>query len=69
MKKIIITQYRKEHSGTTLGAFMYHYGINFRGNYSYSIEATEEGMGEMMRVFREAKYEVEFVEKWKLVEA
>lgn len=70
MKKIVVTQYLKEHTGATIGAWLYHYGIDFKGgNYhSYSVQTTAEGMGEMIRVFREAQYEVDFVEKWKLVE-
>lgn len=70
MKKIVITQYRKEPSGSTIGAWLYHYGIDFKGGtyHSYSVETTSEGMGEIMRVFKEAGYEVEFIRKWELVE-
>ncbi len=63
MKKIVITQWKKEHCGSVVGAWLYHYGIDFRGNYSYSVETTAEGMGEIMRVFREAGYEVEYVKR------
>jgi len=66
ISKIVVTQYRKENSGSTIGAFLYHYGIDFRGNYSCSVEATSEGIGEIMRVFKEAGYEVEFVKKWEM---
>lgn len=66
MKKIVITQYREEASGATIGAWLYRYGIDFKGGtyHSYSVETTLEGMGEIMRVFKEAGYEVEYVRKW-----
>lgn len=68
MKKIVITQYRKESSGSTIGAFLYHYGIDFRGGtyHSYSVDTTQEGIGEIMRVFKEAGYQVEFIRKWEV---
>jgi hypothetical protein len=71
MKKIVITQYRQEHSGSTIGAWLYHYGIDFKGgtHWNYSVETTAEGMGEIMRVFREAGYEVDYIKKWELVDA
>lgn len=66
MKKIVITQYRKEHSGSTIGAWLYHYGVSYNGDYFYSVETTSESMENIMRVFKEAGYEVEFIRKWEL---
>lgn len=64
MKKIVITQYRKEPSGSTFMAYTYNYGIDFRGGtyYSYSVTTTQEGIGEIARVFKEAGYEIEWKE-------
>lgn len=64
MKKIIITQYRKEPSGSILGAWLYHYGVNFNGNWAYDCEMTNEGMGYMIAALKKGN-EVEFVERWK----
>lgn len=64
MKKIIITQYREQPSGSTIGAFEYHYGINYHGNYSYSIITTSESMM-YMREALEKGNEVEFIQAWK----
>lgn len=64
MKKIIITQYRKEHSGSTLGAYLYHYGINYGSGWNYDCTMTEEGMGYLISSLKQGN-EVEFVEKWR----
>lgn len=66
MKKIIITQYREEPSGSTIGAWEYHYGIRYTADYHrYSVITTQESLWNMMRIFKEAGYEIVFIEKWK----
>lgn len=48
--------------GATIGAFMYAYYVNFKGNsnassnYFYTVEATEEGMGAIVAGLKEAGY-------------
>lgn len=65
MKKIIITQYREEACGATIGAWEYHYGVNYNGNYSYGVTTTQESMDNMISIFKQAGYEVQFIEGWK----
>lgn len=64
MKKIIITQFRQEPSGSTIGAHLYQFGINFHGNYAYSLSTTQEGMMYLQEALRKGN-EVEFVQGWK----
>jgi hypothetical protein len=66
MNKIIITQYRQEHCGSTLGAFEYHFGINYNGNYAYSVITTSESMMYMIEALRRGN-DVEFIKAWEKV--
>lgn len=68
MKKIIITRYKKESSGSTFGAYLYHYGVNFNGNWNYDCDMTEEGMAYMISALKKGN-EVEYVEAWKVEKA
>jgi len=62
MKKIIIKKGIK--MGATIGAFMYAYYIDFGTGYSYTFEATEEGIGQAASIWEQAGYEIE----WKEIE-
>lgn len=64
MNKIIITQHRDQPCGSTLGAFEYHYSINYNGNYSYSMVTTKESIGYLIESLKKGN-EVAFIEAWK----
>jgi len=61
MKKIVIKQYSKKPCGSTIGAFEYHYGVNYNGSYNYSIVTTAESIMYMIEALRKGN-EVEFIE-------
>jgi hypothetical protein len=63
MKKIKIIQYRKEPCGSTLGAYLYSYDIDFNGNWSYDCTMTQEGMSYLEAALKKGN-EVEFVKLW-----
>lgn len=52
MKKITITQYTKESCGTTLGAYIYNYHINYNGDYAYVLQTTKESMGYLIEALK-----------------
>jgi len=63
MKKVIIRQYGKEPAGSTIGAFLYRYGINFNGNYYYDCTMSEEGMSNLITSLKQGN-DVEFIKDW-----
>jgi len=63
MKKIIIRQYRKEPAGSTIGAFLYHYAVNFNGNYYYDCTMSEEGMSNLITSLKQGN-DVKFIQDW-----
>ena len=63
MKKIIITQF-KDCKQAGLGHWEYMYFIHFGSpDYNYTIHASEEGIMRITKIFKEAGYEVEEIEK------
>lgn len=63
MKKIIIKQYSKLPAGSTIGAFLYNYFINFDGTYYYDCTMSEEGMSNLIASLKQGN-EVEFIKEW-----
>lgn len=62
MKKIIIKKMMQ--TGSTLGAYMYAYLIQFPHNdWKYSFNATEEGITYAAKYWKEAGFEIEWQEK------
>lgn len=57
MKKISI---KKSKIAPRMGssAEIYTYFVDFKGNWSYSIETTEEGFSHLTRIMVEAGYEI-----------
>lgn len=60
MPKIIIKEYSNQPVGSTIGAHLYSYGINYNGNYSYSLTTTKESMGYLVESLKKGN-EVEYI--------
>jgi hypothetical protein len=64
-EKPVIKIKKTEFRESTIGAWLYTYYITFPTNptWSYTIKATDEGIGYIVSIWKEAGYVIEWIEK------